>query len=141
MNIVHLMGRVGNDIEVRRMPNGEAVANISIATSVRYNDKQGNKQELTEWHRVVSFGKQAEILGEHATKGTQLIINGSLKTKEWEKDGVKRQTTEVQMDKFNGFEFAGPKVDRQDPQANHGNKQSSQQESKSDDYYDDPLPF
>ena len=138
MNIVHLMGRLGNDIEVRRLNNGDAVANLSIATSVRYNDKQGNKQELTEWHRVVSYGKQAEILAEHATKGTQLIINGSLKTKQWEKNGVKMYTTEVQMDKFNGFEFAGPKVERQAPQQS---SQPSNEPAQHDEFGDSDIPF
>ena len=99
VNKVILIGNVGGDPEVRYMPNGNAVANVTLATSDSWKDKQtGQQQERTEWHRVVFFGRIAEVVGEYARKGSKLYIEGRLQTREWEKDGVKRYTTEVVVD-------------------------------------------
>ena len=99
VNKVILIGNVGGDPEVRYMPNGNAVANVTLATSDSWKDKQtGQQQERTEWHRVVFFGRLAEIVGEYVRKGSKLYIEGRLQTREWEKDGVKRYTTEIVVD-------------------------------------------
>ncbi|MDY3198960.1 MAG: single-stranded DNA-binding protein, partial [Pseudomonadaceae bacterium] len=99
VNKVILIGNVGGDPEVRYMPNGNAVANVTLATSDSWKDKQtGQQQERTEWHRVVFFGRLAEIVGEYVRKGSKLYVEGRLQTREWEKDGIKRYTTEVVVD-------------------------------------------
>lgn len=99
VNKVILVGTCGQDPEVRYLPNGNAVTNLSLATSEAWTDKQtGQKVEKTEWHRVVLFGKVAEIAGEYLRKGSQCYIEGKLKTREWEKDGIKRYATEVHVD-------------------------------------------
>ena len=99
VNKVILIGNVGGDPEVRYLPNGNAVANVTLATTDSWKDKQtGQMQERTEWHRVVFFGRIAEVVGEYARKGSKLYVEGRLQTREWEKDGVKRYTTEVVVD-------------------------------------------
>src|SRR5690606_6162625 len=99
VNKVILIGNVGGDPEVRYMPNGNAVANVTLATSDSWKDKQtGQQQERTEWHRVVFFGRLAEIVGEYVRKGSKLYVEGRLQTREWEKDGIKRYTTEIVVD-------------------------------------------
>lgn len=91
-----LIGNLGGDPEVRYMPNGNAVANMTVATSEKWRDKtSGEQREKTEWHRVVIFGKLAEIAGQYLQKGSKVYIEGQNETREWEKDGVKRYTTEV----------------------------------------------
>ncbi|MBN3227447.1 single-stranded DNA-binding protein SSB1 [Pectobacterium brasiliense] len=97
VNKVILVGNLGQDPEVRYMPNGGAVANITLATSESWRDKQtGEQKEKTEWHRVVLFGKLAEVAGEYLRKGSQVYIEGSLQTRKWaDQAGVERYTTEV----------------------------------------------
>lgn len=96
VNKVTLIGTLGRDPEVRFMPNGNAVANLSLATDESYNDKQtGQKVEQTEWHRITAYGKLAEIMQQYLKKGSKTYIEGKLRTREWEKDGVKRYTTEI----------------------------------------------
>lgn len=96
VNKVTLIGLLGQDPEVRHMPNGNAVVNLTLATDESYMDKQtGQKVEATEWHRIVAYGKLAEIIGQYLKKGSKAYFEGKLKTREWEKDGVKRYTTEI----------------------------------------------
>jgi single-strand DNA-binding protein len=97
VNKVILVGNLGRDPEVRYSPNGQAVANITLATSDSWKDKNtGDKQERTEWHRVVFFGKLAEIAGEYLKKGMQVYVEGRLQTRKWQdKDGADRYTTEI----------------------------------------------
>ncbi|MBN3193816.1 single-stranded DNA-binding protein SSB1 [Pectobacterium versatile] len=97
VNKVILVGNLGQDPEVRYMPNGGAVANITLATSESWRDKQtGEQKEKTEWHRVVLFGKLAEVAGEYLRKGSQVYIEGALQTRKWaDQAGVERYTTEV----------------------------------------------
>jgi len=95
VNKVILVGNLGRDPETRYMPDGGAITNISIATTENWKDKSGEKQEKTEWHRVAFFGKLAEIAGEYLKKGSQVYVEGRLQTREWEKDGVKRYSTEI----------------------------------------------
>jgi len=97
VNKVILVGNLGQDPEVRYMPNGGAVANITLATSESWRDKQtGETKEKTEWHRVVLFGKLAEVAGEYLRKGSQVYIEGALQTRKWtDQAGVEKYTTEV----------------------------------------------
>jgi len=96
INKVILIGNCGADPEARHLPSGGAVTNVTLATSESWKDKQtGQQQERTEWHRVVFFNRLAEIAGEYLKKGSKVYIEGSLRTQQWEKDGVKRYTTEI----------------------------------------------
>lgn len=95
VNKVILVATCGKDPEMKSMPNGNAVANFSVATSESWKDAQGNKQESTEWHRCVAFGRLAEIIGQYVTKGSKVYLEGKLKTRQWEQDGQKRYATEV----------------------------------------------
>lgn len=100
VNKVILMGGLTRDPEVRYMPNGEAVANFSLATSETWKSKDGVKQEKSEYHNVVAYRKLGEIIGEYCKKGSQVFIEGKLQTRKWEKDGVTRYTTEIIADKM-----------------------------------------
>ncbi|HHN9003392.1 TPA: single-stranded DNA-binding protein [Escherichia coli] len=96
INKVILVGRLGKDPEVRYIPNGGAVANLQVATSESWRDKQtGEMREQTEWHRVVLFGKLAEVAGEYLRKGAQVYIEGQLRTRSWEDNGITRYVTEI----------------------------------------------
>ncbi|HDL9542322.1 TPA: single-stranded DNA-binding protein [Escherichia coli] len=96
INKVILVGRLGKDPEVRYIPNGGAVANLQVATSESWRDKQtGEIREQTEWHRVVLFGKLAEVAGEYLRKGAQVYIEGQLRTRSWEDNGITRYVTEI----------------------------------------------
>ena len=96
VNKVILVGNVGGDPETKYMPSGGAVTNLSIATSESWKDKQtGQAQERTEWHRVVFFNRLAEIASEYVKKGSKVYLEGSLRTRQWEQDGVKRYSTEI----------------------------------------------
>ena len=99
VNKVILIGNLGADPELKYTPNGAAVANLSLATIDTWKDNDGNKQERTEWHRVIVWKKLAEITAEYLKKGSKVYFEGRLQTRSWEdKDGVKRYTTEVGAD-------------------------------------------
>jgi single-strand DNA-binding protein len=96
VNKVVILGRLGTDPELKYTPSGVAVCNFSVATSESWNDKSGQKQEKTEWHRIVVWGKLAELCNQYLVKGRQAFIEGSLQTRSWEgQDGTKRYTTEI----------------------------------------------
>jgi single-strand DNA-binding protein len=100
VNKVILVGNLGRDAELRYTPGGAAVATINMATTEVWNDKSGQRQEKTEWHRVVLWGKTAESLNEYLTKGKQIYVEGRLQTRQWDdKDGNKRYTTEIRGDR------------------------------------------
>ncbi|WP_394244941.1 single-stranded DNA-binding protein [Halopseudomonas laoshanensis] len=159
VNKVILIGNVGGDPEVRYLPNGNAVANITLATSDSWKDKQtGQQQERTEWHRVVFFGRIAEVVGEYVRKGSKMYIEGRLQTREWEKDGVKRYTTEIvvdiggQMQLLDGKPQSGeqgmaPRPQQQRPtqqpapQQQQPAQQAPQQATPDYDSFDDDIPF
>jgi len=158
INKVILIGNVGADPETRYLPNGNAVTNITLATTDSWKDKQtGQLQERTEWHRVVLFGKVAEIAGEYLRKGSQVYIEGRLQTREWEKDGVKRYTTEVVVDMGGTMQLLGGRAEgggnsqrhpqeqaaRQPvPRPQQPRQQSPAQQPASDyDSFDDDIPF
>lgn len=137
VNKVTLIGTLGKDPEVRYMPNGDAVANISLATDESYTNKEtGQKVEATEWHRVTIYGKLAEICQKYLKKGSRAYFEGKLKTREWEKDGVKRYTTEivandmVMLDRAEqqgvAPQFQPPAMQRQPAQAPAGYPQGQQ---------------
>jgi len=100
VNKVIIVGNLGRDPETRYLPSGEAVTNISVATTDSWKDKaSGEKKELTEWHRVAFFGRLAEIAGEYLKKGSQVYVEGSLRTRKWQdKEGKDRYTTEIRAD-------------------------------------------
>ena len=123
INKVILIGNLGKDPEVRYMPSGEAVTNITIATTDTWKDKSsGEKKEATEWHRVVFFRKLAEIAGQYLKKGSQVYIEGSLKTRKWEKDGIDRYTTEIVADTM---QMLGRREGGGNPDFDRGEQRSS----------------
>jgi single-strand DNA-binding protein len=100
VNKVILVGNLGRDAELRYTPGGAAVATLNMATTEVWNDKGGQRQEKTEWHRIVLWGKTAESLAEYLTKGKQIYVEGRLQTRQWDdKDGNKRYTTEIRSDR------------------------------------------
>lgn len=156
VNKVILIGNVGGDPETRYLPNGNAVTNITLATTDSWKDKQtGQQQDRTEWHRVVFFGKLAEIAGEYLKKGGQCYIEGRLQTREWEKDGVKRYTTEIVVDMNGTLQLLGgrggnsgddaPRAQRpqREPQqaAPRQPAPASAQPAPDYDSFDDDIPF
>lgn len=152
VNKVILVGTCGQDPETRYMPNGNAVTNLSLATSEKWTDKQtGQPVEKTEWHRVSLFGKVAEIAGEYLRKGSQVYIEGKLQTREWEKDGIKRYTTEIIVDmqgrmQLLGGKEGGERTQRQaHPQAGAARqpapRQQNQQPAQAPDDFDEMIPF
>ncbi|HBN8811320.1 single-stranded DNA-binding protein [Pseudomonas aeruginosa] len=145
VNKVILVGNVGGDPETRYMPNGNAVTNITLATSESWKDKQtGQQQERTEWHRVVFFGKLAEIVGQHVKKGQQLYVEGSLRTRKWQaQDGQDRYTTEIIVDMHGQMQMLGGKPgNEQAAQSRPSPQQQSAPQQRSDqDEFDDDIPF
>ena len=100
VNKVILVGNLGRDAELRYTPAGAAVATLNLATTETWNDKEGQRQEKTEWHRVILWGKQAETLNQYLQKGKQIYVEGRLQTRQWDdKDGNKRYTTEIRGDR------------------------------------------
>ena len=119
VNKVILVGNLGRDAELRYTPGGAAVATLNLATTEVWNDRNNQRQEKTEWHRVILWGKQAESLQEYLTKGKQIYVEGRLQTRQWDdKDGNKRYTTEIKADRITllggggGRGAAGASVDR-----------------------------
>ncbi|QUM78997.1 single-stranded DNA-binding protein [Moritella sp. 5] len=136
VNKVIILGNLGNDPEIRSFPNGGAVANLTIATSESWRDKQtGEQREKTEWHRVAVFGKLAEIAGEYLRKGSQVYIEGALQTRKWQdQNGQDRFTTEVVVQGFNGvMQMIGSRQGGQQQQGggyNNSNQQPQQQQNQ-----------
>lgn len=137
INKVIIVGHLGNDPEMRSMPNGEAVANISVATSEAWTDKNtGERREVTEWHRIVFYRKLAEICGQYLKKGAQVYIEGRLRTRKWQdQNGQDRYTTEIQGDVM---QMLGTR-----PQGTDGanNSQPMPQQDASANAFDDSIPF
>lgn len=157
VNKVILVGNLGNDPEVRYMPNGNAVANLSLATSESWKDQQGQMQERTEWHKLTIYRRLAEVAGEYLKKGSQIYVEGKLQTRKWQdQQGQDRYTTEVivdQMQMLGGREngSANNGYQQQSPQNNQGGYQQqaqsngqSQQPPMAEpdfDFDDDGMPF
>ena len=147
VNKVLLLGRLGQDIELRYTPNGDAVGNVTMATSETWKDKNtGERKEKTEWHRLVIWGRRAEGLKDYLLKGTQLYVEGRLQTRQWEaKDGGKRSTTEVKVDSIEFVGGARGTTDR--PAANNATSDSQGQSAPQpetippQELSDDDIPF
>ena len=136
INKVILIGNAGGDPDVRYLPNGNAVANLTLATSDSWKDKQtGQLQERTEWHRVSFFGKIAEIVGQYVKKGSKLYLEGRLQTREWEKDGVKRYTTEVIVDMGGTMQMLDSREDSGVQNANRAPQNNQQRQQGGQQYY------
>lgn len=139
LNSVQIIGRLGQDPETRAMPNGNAVANLSIATSEQWKDKQsGEKKERTEWHRVCLFGRIAEVAGECLSKGDLVYIGGSLRTRKWtDKQGVERYSTEIMGSELKMLHTKGRQgsgqAERQAP--------AQRQQPAPDEDFSDDIPF
>ncbi|KAI3478989.1 hypothetical protein L1887_59012 [Cichorium endivia] len=141
VNKVILVGTCGQDPETRYLPNGNAVTNLSLATSEQWTDKQtGQKVEKTEWHRVSLFGKVAEIAGEYLRKGSQVYIEGKLQTREWEKDGIKRYTTEIIVDMQGRMQLLGGRPERDNSQGQPREQRPQQQQQRPSQSPRDPAP-
>jgi single-strand DNA-binding protein len=150
INKVIIVGRLGNDPEVRYTPNGQAVANFSVATSDNWTDKNTNeKKERTEWHRIVVWGRLAELCKDYLSKGRQVYLEGKLQTRSWvDKSDNKKYTTEIIA---NQLQFLGDAKGKQESdssydQSNAYNNEAKDytpnfQENSSDDINDDDIPF
>jgi len=135
VNKVIIIGNLGNDPDVRYTANEQAVTNISVATSDSWKDKQtGEKKEKTEWHRIIFFGKLAEIAGEYLHKGSKVYIEGKLQTRKWQdKEGHDRYTTEIVANNLQMLDSKGGK-----PEPHESGKPQGRPEP--DDFVDD-IPF
>jgi single-strand DNA-binding protein len=151
VNKVILVGNLGRDPETRYTTGGDAVTNIRVATTDTWKDKNGDKQEKTEWHTVVFFGRQAEIAGEYLKKGRQVYVEGRLQTRKWQdKEGQDRYTTEIVADRMqmlgsregSGAPVAAEAAERNsaaEPRA--GAKSGGAPAKKNVDDLDDDIPF
>ncbi|GAA03206.1 single-stranded DNA-binding protein [Photobacterium leiognathi] len=154
VNKVILVGNLGNDPEVRYIPNGGAVANITIATSESWRDKNtGEQREKTEWHRVALYGKLAEVVGEYLRKGSQVYVEGQLQTRKWQnQQGQDQYTTEIVVKPFRGTmqmlgsrssdrgsNWGQPQQPAAHPAAQHQPPPSQYNEPPMD--FDDDIPF
>jgi single-strand DNA-binding protein len=137
VNKVILIGNLGRDPEVRYTTSGTPVANFSMATTERWSDQaSGERKERTEWHKIVIWGKQAEIAGEYLHKGKQVYVEGSLQTREWtDRDGNKRYTTEVRAQRF---QMLGQPGERQQSRAEPSHAVA---EPEGGGFTDDDIPF
>jgi len=150
VNKVILIGNMGKDPEVRYMPSGSAVTNVTIATSESWKDKQsGEKQERTEWHNVVFFNRLAEIAGEYLKKGAKVYVEGSLRTRKWQdKNGQDRYTTEIvasEMQMLDSRGGAGGNFNQDhassSPAASNKPAATQQPVASGVDDFDDDIPF
>lgn len=144
VNKVILVGNLGQDPEVRYMPNGNAVANISVATSETWKDKNtGDNQERTEWHRVVLFRRLGEIAGEYLKKGSKVYIEGKLQTRKWQdQNGQDRYTTEIVADQMQMLDSRGgmDSAGYDQPSASSSSNQPAPASADSGGF-DDDIPF
>ena len=146
MNKVIIMGNLGQDPEVRYMPSGSAVTQISVATNRSWKDKEsGEQKDETSWHRCVAYGKTAEIIAEHFTKGRKILIEGRLKYGSYEKDNVTRYTADIVIDRF---EFVEKREGDRPPHAADRDQDGQPPTSRQDaddaappDDFDDDIPF
>jgi single-strand DNA-binding protein len=148
INKVILVGNLGQDPETRYMPNGKAVTNLRIATSESWKDKQtGEQREQTEWHSVVMYDRLAEIAAEYLRKGSQVYLEGKLRTRKWQdKEGRDRYTTEIQANEMQmlGARGAGGGAgteSRAEPRSAGGGERPAPAASRPDDAFDDDIPF
>lgn len=144
VNKAILVGRLGKDPETRFMPNGEAVTNVSLATSEQYKDKNGEKQERTEWHHLVFYRRLAEIAGEYLKKGAQIYVEGRIQTRKWpdKETGQDRYTTEIIVNemKMLGSKREDGTIDHSAADAGHA-AMAAPAPKKFDEKFDSDIPF
>lgn len=147
INKVIIVGNLGNDPEIRTMPNGEQVANITVATSESWKDKNtGERKETVEWHRIVLYRRLAEIAGQYLHKGSQVYIEGRLKTRKWQdNNGQDRYTTEIQGDNLQMLGGRNQDAAQNQPPKQQDKQQKAQSKSQQSeppvDAFDDNIPF
>ena len=145
VNKVIIVGNVGRDPETRYMPSGDAVTNISVATSDRYKDKQtGEMKENTEWHRIAFFGKLAEIAGQYLKKGSQVYVEGRLRTRKWtDQSGQEKYSTEIIADSMQmlGARMSGSGDSGESSSRSKSAEASSSPSNNALDTMDDDIPF
>ena len=147
VNRVIIIGHLGNDPEIRTMPNGEQIANISVATSESWTDKNtGERKEQVEWHRIVLYRRLAEIAGQYLHKGSQVYIEGRLKTRKWQdNNGQDRYTTEIQGDNLQMLGGRNQDAAQNQPPKQQDKQQKAQskpqQSEPTVDAFDDNIPF
>ncbi len=153
VNRVILLGHLGRDPEVRYQPNGGAIATLNLATSETYKDREGNRQERTEWHRVVFFGRPAEIAGEYLRKGSMAYVEGRLQTRKWnDKEGQERYTTEIVGDRLQlvgarGGSGSSSSIEEETPPVQRGfgsgggNQRGNMPPAPPMEDFDDDIPF
>ena len=149
INKVILVGNLGQDPEIRTMPNGEAVANIMVATSESWNDKNtGERREVTEWHRIVFYRRQAEVAGEYLRKGSKVYVEGRLRTRKWQdQNGQDRYTTEIIWDVLQMLDSRQSGDNQDKPSTNNNayanakNGVKPKQQAESADDFNDDIPF
>ena len=139
VNKVILVGRLGRDPELRYTQGGQPVANFTLATDERWTNKDGERQERTEWHRIVAWRKLAEFCGEYLSKGRLVYVEGKLQTRDWEdKEGNKRKTTEIVADRIN---FVGPRPGSDSDSSDGGPPSGSGGPAPGGPAGDDDIPF
>jgi len=149
VNKVTLIGNLGNDPDMKALPSGSQVANLSLATTDSWRDKNsGEMQERTEWHRVVFFDRLAEICGQYLKKGSRVYVEGNLRTRSWEQDGQKRYTTEIvgremmMLDgRGEGAEMSAPPMRREAPSSQPQPAAQPVSQPMPDPNIDDEIPF
>jgi len=135
VNKAIIVGNVGSDPDIRTMPNGNQVVNLSIATSDEWKDKNtGDKKEKTEWHRCVFFNKIADIAAQYVNKGSKIYVEGRLQTRSYEQDGVKKYSTEIVV---NDMQM----LDSKNTNSNNEVKEASNNDIAKFDSFDDDIPF
>lgn len=147
VNKVIIIGNLGNAPEIRTMPNGDQVANISVATSESWTDKNtGERKEITEWHRIVFYRRQAEICGQYLKKGSKIYVEGKLKTRKWQdQNGQDRYTTEIQgeaLQMLDSRQDANAQANAQAPRDNtYAKAKNGSYTPPQDDFDEDNIPF
>ena len=141
MNKVILIGRLGADPELKYTPNGTAQAKLNLATSERWKDNDGNNQEKTEWHRIITWRRQAEFAGEWLKKGQLVCIEGKLQTRSWEEEGKKKDMTEVVADNITMLGSKGDSGGKSPDSAPKTENSTEAPQDNDDEDDDDDLPF
>ncbi|PKY11745.1 hypothetical protein B1757_02845 [Acidithiobacillus marinus] len=130
LNRAEIIGRLGQDVETRYTQDGKCIVNLSVATSESYKDKDGNKKEITEWHRIAAFGKLAEIISEYCKKGQLIYVAGKIRTRKWtDKEGQDRYTTEIVANEMKMLSKAD------------GKSASSEDQHPAENFDDSDIPF
>ena len=141
INKAYIIGNIGSDIQHRDAQNG-SIASFSVATSERWTDKSGEKKETTEWHKVVVFGKLADVVGQYYKKGNKVFVRGKLQTRSWEgDDGVKRYTTEIVVNGFGGLIKNLTPKGATDERSTTNNQPMPEVKVADNSGFDDDIPF